>query len=274
MSILSNGITAEVFRDAMPPYQLSAHLLAAMFTVIPAPWSGSGLRREDGEGLGADVEAPAGGPAGRPMPAAETTLGSSFRGHTQRANGWGLGHETSARGQGLPGMIGDSAKAMEAGPAVTEDSGPDEDAAASGGDRGSTDGLVPLAAARSPLGSTARGQAHGSSAQGQDQSAMTSGRTPASAKERDGPPRPRRGWPRGRAGRSMPCAGARRAKSWRATSRAAPRRLPRRQSGSRDAGAGPGERPARRGAASLGPTPTWRRSAERRHGRAVRAARR
>jgi hypothetical protein len=37
MSIPTNGITAEVFREAMPPYQLSADLLAAMFTAIPAP---------------------------------------------------------------------------------------------------------------------------------------------------------------------------------------------------------------------------------------------
>jgi hypothetical protein len=41
MSIPSNGITAEVFRDAMPSYQLSADLLAAMFTAIPAPPPGA-----------------------------------------------------------------------------------------------------------------------------------------------------------------------------------------------------------------------------------------
>ncbi len=37
MAITTNGITAEVIRDAMPPYQLSSDLLAAMFAAVPAP---------------------------------------------------------------------------------------------------------------------------------------------------------------------------------------------------------------------------------------------
>jgi hypothetical protein len=37
VSIPTNGMTAEVFREAMSPYQLSADLLTAMFTAIPAP---------------------------------------------------------------------------------------------------------------------------------------------------------------------------------------------------------------------------------------------
>jgi hypothetical protein len=41
MCIPSNGMSAEVFREALPPYQLSAGLLAAMFTAIPAPPPGA-----------------------------------------------------------------------------------------------------------------------------------------------------------------------------------------------------------------------------------------
>jgi hypothetical protein len=37
MSLPTNGITPEVIREMMPPYQLSADLLAAMFASIPAP---------------------------------------------------------------------------------------------------------------------------------------------------------------------------------------------------------------------------------------------
>ena len=35
MTLPTNGITAEVIREAMPPYQLSTDLLAAMFTAMP-----------------------------------------------------------------------------------------------------------------------------------------------------------------------------------------------------------------------------------------------
>jgi hypothetical protein len=41
VSIPINGITAEVFREPVPPYQLSADLLAAMFAAIPAPRPGA-----------------------------------------------------------------------------------------------------------------------------------------------------------------------------------------------------------------------------------------
>jgi hypothetical protein len=37
MSLPTNGITPEVIREMMPPYQLSADLLAAMFASIPPP---------------------------------------------------------------------------------------------------------------------------------------------------------------------------------------------------------------------------------------------
>jgi hypothetical protein len=37
MSLPTNGITPEVIRESMPPYQLSADLLAAMFASIPPP---------------------------------------------------------------------------------------------------------------------------------------------------------------------------------------------------------------------------------------------
>jgi hypothetical protein len=37
MSLPSNGITPEVIREMMPPYQLSADLLAAAFAAVPAP---------------------------------------------------------------------------------------------------------------------------------------------------------------------------------------------------------------------------------------------
>ena len=37
MTLPTNGLTAEVFRQAMPPYQLSADLLTDMFTAIAAP---------------------------------------------------------------------------------------------------------------------------------------------------------------------------------------------------------------------------------------------
>jgi hypothetical protein len=43
VSIPTSGMTAEVFREAMPPYQLSADLLAAMFTAIPAPPPGASM---------------------------------------------------------------------------------------------------------------------------------------------------------------------------------------------------------------------------------------
>jgi hypothetical protein len=36
MTLPTNGITAEVIREIMPPYQLSADLLAAMFAAVPA----------------------------------------------------------------------------------------------------------------------------------------------------------------------------------------------------------------------------------------------
>jgi hypothetical protein len=35
MTIPSNGITADVIRDLMPPYHLSADLLAATFITLP-----------------------------------------------------------------------------------------------------------------------------------------------------------------------------------------------------------------------------------------------
>ena len=37
MSLPSNGITADVIRETMPPYSLSADLLAATFAAVPAP---------------------------------------------------------------------------------------------------------------------------------------------------------------------------------------------------------------------------------------------
>jgi hypothetical protein len=37
MTIPSNGITADVIRDLMPPYHLSADLLAATFITLPPP---------------------------------------------------------------------------------------------------------------------------------------------------------------------------------------------------------------------------------------------
>ena len=37
MSLPANGITADVFRDIMPPYRLNHDLLAAMFTTLPPP---------------------------------------------------------------------------------------------------------------------------------------------------------------------------------------------------------------------------------------------
>ena len=37
MSLPANGITADVFRDIMPPYHLNQDLLAAMFTALPPP---------------------------------------------------------------------------------------------------------------------------------------------------------------------------------------------------------------------------------------------
>ncbi len=37
MAIRSNGITPEVIREIMPPYQLSADLLQATFATLPAP---------------------------------------------------------------------------------------------------------------------------------------------------------------------------------------------------------------------------------------------
>jgi hypothetical protein len=74
---------------------------------------------------------------------------------------------------------------------------------------------------------------------------MTSGREPASATERDGPPRAVQApdatsgvvtrLDQGLAERSMSCAGAWWTTSWRATSRGTPRRLPRRRTGPRDA---------------------------------------
>jgi hypothetical protein len=41
MSVPSNGITPEVIREMMPPYQLSADLLAATFAAVPAPPPGA-----------------------------------------------------------------------------------------------------------------------------------------------------------------------------------------------------------------------------------------
>ena len=41
MTLPTNGLTAEVFRQAMPPYQLSADLLTDMFTAIAAPPRGA-----------------------------------------------------------------------------------------------------------------------------------------------------------------------------------------------------------------------------------------
>jgi hypothetical protein len=41
MSLPSNGITPEVIREMMPPYQLSADLLAAAFAAVPAPPPGA-----------------------------------------------------------------------------------------------------------------------------------------------------------------------------------------------------------------------------------------
>jgi hypothetical protein len=37
MSLPSNGIPPEVIRETMPPYSLSADLLAATFAAVPAP---------------------------------------------------------------------------------------------------------------------------------------------------------------------------------------------------------------------------------------------
>jgi hypothetical protein len=37
MTLPSNGITAEVIREMMPPYALSTDLLAATFAVLPPP---------------------------------------------------------------------------------------------------------------------------------------------------------------------------------------------------------------------------------------------
>jgi hypothetical protein len=37
MTLHTNGITAEVIRDTMPPYHLSPDLLAVMFAAVPAP---------------------------------------------------------------------------------------------------------------------------------------------------------------------------------------------------------------------------------------------
>jgi hypothetical protein len=41
MSLPSNGITPEVIREMMPPYQLSADLLAAALAAVPAPPPGA-----------------------------------------------------------------------------------------------------------------------------------------------------------------------------------------------------------------------------------------
>ena len=41
MTAPSHGITAAVIQGAMPPYQLSADLLEAMFTAVPAPPPGA-----------------------------------------------------------------------------------------------------------------------------------------------------------------------------------------------------------------------------------------
>ncbi len=322
MTLPTNGLTAEVFRQAMPPYQLSADLLTDMFTAIAAPprdatmawrqtratrlvhevsglmpadapqariaaeiviykeaavdavkrsgtpgmtveqvcrlrrtaavltistaalertlvrqqqkpvpffgtvladgidiaalatgWGEPGSPGDDGEGLGADLDVRVGVPVNQLVPAAKAAPRSSALGQAQRT-GAPLGQDAppgqapSGRlwqdlaGQGLPAITGDPAEAMEPGPAMTEDSGPDDGAEAPGRDGGLTDAPVPLAMAGSALGSSVRwqapgsailGQDLGSNALGRDQSAMTSGWEPASATElvtqRDGRPR-------------------------------------------------------------------------------------
>ena len=37
LSLPSNGITQDIFRDIMPPHHLNHDLLAAMFTTLPPP---------------------------------------------------------------------------------------------------------------------------------------------------------------------------------------------------------------------------------------------
>lgn len=43
MALPTNGITAEIIRDTMPPYQLSTDLLEAMFTAVPPPPVGASV---------------------------------------------------------------------------------------------------------------------------------------------------------------------------------------------------------------------------------------
>ena len=41
MTFSTNGITADIIRDVMPPYQLSTDLLTAMLAAVPPPPSGA-----------------------------------------------------------------------------------------------------------------------------------------------------------------------------------------------------------------------------------------
>jgi len=46
MSLLSNGITAEVTREVIPPYRLSSNLLAVAFSALLPPSAATAARRE------------------------------------------------------------------------------------------------------------------------------------------------------------------------------------------------------------------------------------
>ncbi|HET6238240.1 MAG TPA: hypothetical protein VFE41_25295 [Acetobacteraceae bacterium] len=135
---------------------------------LAAGWGGAGLLREGGEGLGTGVGSDLG------VPAAETAPRSSALGQAKRT-GAPPGQDARRKalvGQDFPAMTGEPAEAMQPDPAMTEDSGPDDDTEAPGGDGEGTDGPMPSAMAGSTERSGVGGKSPGMSAGGQGLPAM------------------------------------------------------------------------------------------------------
>jgi hypothetical protein len=139
MTLPTNGITPEIIRAAMPPYELSTDLLAAMLAAVPAPPAAATMawRQERAGRLVQEVAGliPADAPQARI--AAEIVIArEAADGSIARANTPGLAVEGAAA-VGMAGLIPGSSPgtAMTAGvPAMTVGAG--ESGAAAEADRG------------------------------------------------------------------------------------------------------------------------------------------